>query len=185
MEPLRELGVQKSFKFIVYSILAVVYHNLIDHLFYISYARTIFLTILGAKIGTSTIIMDVKFFNWHHKGPKGLAIGNDCFVGDQTLIDFYDEVILEDQVTIAQRVTILTHTNVGYKDHPLQKFFPKSSKPVIFKSGSVVGAAATILPGVIIGRQSFVAAGSVVTKNVPPHSVVAGVPARVMRILKQ
>jgi len=185
MKALKEIGIKKTLRFVMYSLAQVIYHQLINHLLFFSPARKIFLELLGAKIGKNSIIMDVKFFNWHHTGPKGLKIGKDCFIGDETLIDLYDKVILEDQVTIAQRVTILTHTNVGYSDHPLQKFFPKTSKPVIFKSGSVVGAAATILPGVIIGQESFVAAGSVVTKNVPPRSLVAGVPARVIRSLKK
>lgn len=184
MKATGEIGIRKVFRFIAYSLLQVVYHRIVNHLLFFSPFRKIFLQLLGAKIGENTIIMDVKFFNWHHLGPKGLKIGKDCFLGDETLIDLYDRVVLEDQVTIAQRITVLTHTNVGYKDHPLQKFFPKTSKPVIFKSGSVVGAATTILPGVIIGQESFVAAGSVVTKNVPPRSMVAGVPARLVRKLK-
>lgn len=184
MKATSEIGIRKAIRFLAYSLLQVIYHRIVNHLLYLSPFRKIFLQLLGAKINKNTIIMDVKFFNWHHMGPKGLKIGKDCFIGDETLIDLYDQVVLEDQVTIAQRVTILTHLNVGYIDHPLQKFFPKSSKPVIFKSGSVVGAAATILPGVIIGRQSFVAAGSVVTKNIPTRSLVAGVPAKVIKKIK-
>lgn len=181
MMAVKELGLKLSFRFIIYSFVAVVYHYLIDHIFYIPFARKLFLTFLGAKIGSDSIIMDIKFFNWHRKGPQGLKIGKDCFIGDGAMIDLYDAVILEDQVTIAQMVTIITHLNVGYRNHPLQKFFPKSSKPVIFKQGSVIGASSTILPGVTIGKESFVAAGSVVTKDVKPKTLVAGVPAKIVR----
>lgn len=184
MRAISELGFKKTLRFVLYSFLQVLYHEIVNHLFYIPIARKLFLQILGAKIGSDTVIMDVNFFNWHHKGPGGLKIGQECFIGDRTLIDLYDDVTVEDQVTLAQRVTVLTHLNVGYQNHPLQKYFPKTSKPVIFRRGSVVAASSTILPGVTVGSKSFVAAGSVVTKNVPPQSLVAGVPAKFVRKIK-
>lgn len=176
-----EVGTRKTMRFILYCVVQIIYHNLIDHILYYSTARKLFLQLLGAEIGKYSILMNVKFFNWHHSGPSGLKIGKECFIGDETLMDLYEPIILEDQVTIAQRVVILTHLNVGYKNHPLQKFFPRHSKPVIFRKGSVVGAAATILPGVTIGPKAFVAAGSVVTKDVPANTLVAGVPAKKIR----
>ncbi|MDP3973600.1 MAG: acyltransferase [Candidatus Daviesbacteria bacterium] len=179
MKATEEIGVEKTIRFIVYAILQFIYGLLI-----LPPLRKVFLTLLGAKIGSNSIIMNVKFFNWHHKGPQGLVIGSDCFIGDETLIDLYGSVTLENEVTLAQRVTVLTHLNVGYFDHPLQKYFPKSTKPVLFKRGSVIAATVTILPGVTIGHQSFVAAGSVVTKNVPDKTLVAGVPARSIRKIK-
>ena len=181
MKALKEIDAEKVIKFAIFGILQILYHLLIDHIFNIPQARKIFLQLLGVTIDKDSILMHVQFFNWHHKGPKGLKIGKDCFIGDETLIDLYDNVVLEDQVTIAQRVTILTHINVGYKDHPLQRYFPKEVKGVIFKEGCVIGAASTILPGITVGRQSFVAAGSVVTKNVPEKTLVAGVPAKIIR----
>ena len=174
-----EIGLKKTLKFAVYSFLQMIYH-----LCFLPPLRKTFLILLGAKIGKHSVLMDVKFFNWHHKGISGFKVGNECYIGDETLIDLYDQVILEDQVTIAPRVTILTHQNVGYKDHPLQKYFPKFSQPVVFKSGSVTGAGSIILPGVIIGKESFVAAGSVVTKNVPARTLVGGVPAKIISKIK-
>jgi len=184
MKASEEIGNKKIIIFFIYGIVSVVYHRIVNHWLYFPPIRKVFLQLLGAKIGKDSIIMDVAFFNWHHKGPAGIQIGNECYIGDQTLIDLYNDVILEEQVTIAQRVTVLTHTNVGYKNHPLRRYFPKFSKPVIFEKGSVIGASSTILPGVIIGQQSFVAAGSVVTKNVPPSTLVAGVPAKIIRKIK-
>ena len=125
-----------------------------------------------------------EFSNFYHKGFPGLKIGRDCFLGDEVLIDLYDEVEIENQVTIAQRVTLLTHINVGYKDHPLQKYFPKKSQPIKINSGSFIGAGSIILPGVTIGEESFVAAGSVVTEDVPNNTLVAGVPAKPVRKIK-
>lgn len=181
MKSASEIGLRKTFKFITYSFLQVVYHHIINHFLFFPQARKLFLILLGARIGKDSILMDVRFFNWHHRGAKGIKIGNECFIGDETMIDLYDEVILEDQVTLAQRVLVLTHLNVGYHNHPLQRHFPKTSKPVIFKNGCVIGAASTILPGIIIGQQSFIAAGSVVTKDVPNRTLVAGVPAKIVR----
>jgi acetyltransferase-like isoleucine patch superfamily enzyme len=54
---------------------------------------------------------------------------------------------------------------------------------VVVEAGSFVGAGVTLLPGVRVGRGSFVAAGSVVTEDVPPATLVAGVPARAVRAL--
>ena len=184
MKALEEIGLKKTLKFILYSFLQVIYHQVIDHLLNFPQVRKFFLIILGVKVGTGSIIMNVKFFNWHHKGPLGLKIGDYCFIGDETLIDLYDRVELEDHVTLAQRVTVLSHLNVGYSDHPLQKYFTKNSKPVKFKRGCVIAAACTILPGVTIGSESFVAAGSVVTKDIPANTLVAGVPAKAVRKIK-
>lgn len=184
MKAIDEIGGKKTIRFILFSLSEVIYHRLVLHLFFFPPARKLFLRILGAKVGKNTIIMEVKFFNWYHRGPSGLKIGNDCFIGDETLIDLYDEVVLENQVTLAPRVTVLTHMNVGYSDHPLQKAFPKMSKPVIFKSGCVVGAASTILPGITIGKESFIAAGSLVTKDVPSDCLYAGNPAKLLRKIK-
>lgn len=176
----KEVSLDKAIRFFTFSLLQAVYGLLV-----FPQLRTIFLKLLGANINSNAIIMNVKFFNWHQKGPKALIIGKDCFIGDETLIDLYDEVVLEDQVTLAQRVLILTHINVGYADHPLQNIFPKKSSKVVFKKGAVVGASSTILPGVTIGEKSFVAAGSVITKNVPANTLVGGVPAKIIRKIKQ
>jgi acetyltransferase-like isoleucine patch superfamily enzyme len=146
--------------------------------------RAVWLRLLGATIGTRTILHDLRFFNTYRRGLGGLTIGNDCFVGDECLLDLAEEIRLEDHVTLAERVIVLTHTNVGYRDHPLQAHFPPMAAAVTIRRGSFVGAAVTILPGVTIGPEAFVAAGSVVTADVPPRTVVAGVPARTLRTLE-
>src|SRR3990167_6805521 len=168
MKAIEEIGIKKTFSFAAFSVIEIIYFLMIFPPF-----RKILLQIFGTEIGKNSVIMNVKFFNWHHLGLKGLKVGKECFIGDDVLIDLYDQVILEDQVTIAQRVNILTHLNVGYRNHPLQKFFPKFSKPVVFKRGSVV-----------VAEESFIAAGSVVTKNVQRRTLVAGVPAKVIRKIK-
>jgi putative colanic acid biosynthesis acetyltransferase WcaF len=145
--------------------------------------RAPWLRLLGARIGRRTILHDVRFFNLYRRGLAGLDIGEECFVGDECLFDLAESVRLERQVTLAERVLILTHTNVGYRDHPLQGRFPAVAAPVVVEAGSFLGANVTVLPGVRVGAESFVAAGSVVTEDVPPRTLVAGVPARPLRAI--
>ncbi len=106
----------------------------------------------------------------------GLEIGDECFLGDECLLDLAEGVRLESQTTLAERVLVLTHTNVGYRDHPLQRHFPAMAAPVTIRRGAFVGANVTVLPGVEIGAGAFVAAGSVVTKSVPPTPWSRGCP---------
>lgn len=145
--------------------------------------RRAWLRLLGARIGAGSVLHDVRFFNLYRRGLSGLVIGRRCFLGDECLLDLADSIELGDEVTLAERVLVLTHTNVGYETHPLQSLFPASEAPVVFESGCFVGASVTILPGVRVGTASFVAAGSVVTRDVPPRTLVAGVPARTVRDL--
>jgi maltose O-acetyltransferase len=145
--------------------------------------RAALLRLYGARIGRRVVLHDVRFFNLYRKGLAGLRIGNECFLGDECLLDLAEAIELHDQVTLAERVLILTHTNVGYRDHPLQAHFPASVGPVTLERGAFVGAGALILPGVRVGEAAFVAAGAVVTRDVPARTVVAGVPARPLRTL--
>jgi maltose O-acetyltransferase len=146
--------------------------------------RAPWLRLLGARVGRRAILHDVHFFNLYRRGLPGLSIGEECFLGNECLLDLAEAVTLEPRVTLAERVVILTHTNVGYSDHPLQRLFPAAAAPVTIRAGSFVGASATILPGLAIGPESFVAAGAVVTQDVPPRTLVAGVPARPVRSLQ-
>jgi acetyltransferase-like isoleucine patch superfamily enzyme len=178
MKAFSEIGFGRAFKFGLLTLLMIPYRFTL-----VPQVRRLWLGILGAKIGGRSLLHDVHFFNLYRRGFGGLEIGTECFLGDECLLDLAEGIRLEDQVTLAERVLVLTHTNVGYKDHPLQKHFPPSAAPVVFERGCFVGANATILPGVTIGKESFVAAGSVVTESVPPHTLVGGVPARVLRNL--
>jgi maltose O-acetyltransferase len=179
MKALDEIGFARAARFAFFTLAMVPYR-----LALFPPLRAAWLRLLGARIGRRTILHDVRFFNLYRRGPGGLRIGDDCFVGDECLFDLADEVRFEDHVTLAERVLILTHTNVGYRDHPLQPHFPAMAAAVTIRRGSFVGAAVTILPGVTIGPEAFVAAGSVVTADVPSRTVVAGVPARPLRTME-
>jgi acetyltransferase-like isoleucine patch superfamily enzyme len=111
-----------------------------------------------------------------------LTVGDDCYFGRELFLDLQDRIVIEDQVTISHRVMILTHTDAGTS--PLRdEFIATTQAPVIIRRGAYVGANVTILQGVEIGESSVVGAGAVVTRSVPPASVVAGVPAKTVRTL--
>lgn len=179
MKALREIGVGRAARFAFFTLAMVPYR-----LALFPPLRSSLLRLLGARIGRRAILHDVRFFNLYRRGFAGLFVGEDCFLGDECLVDLAEGVHLEAQVTLAERVLILTHTNVGYKDHPLQEHFPPRTGPVLVRRGSFVGAQSTILPGLTLGPRAFVAAGSVVTEDVPAGTLVAGVPARPIRTLK-
>jgi acetyltransferase-like isoleucine patch superfamily enzyme len=179
VKALREIGLARAARFGLYTVAMVPYRLLL-----FPQLRAPWLRLLGARIGPRAVVHDVRFFNLYRRGLGGLEVGAECFLGDECLLDLAEGIRMEDQVTLAERVLILTHANVGYADHPLQGLFPASAAPVVLERGCFVGASATILPGLTIGRESFVAAGSVVTRDVAPRTLVAGVPARHVRDLR-
>ena len=95
-----------------------------------------------------------------------------------------DHIEIGENSTLAYGVTILTSANPNGPENKLSKLYPKMTAPVIIGADVWVGANATILPGVIIGDFSIIAAGAVVTKNVPSGVLVAGNPAIVKKKLR-
>jgi acetyltransferase-like isoleucine patch superfamily enzyme len=180
MKALDEIGWRKALRFGFFTLAMLPYRAAL-----VPPLRALWLRLLGARVGARTILHDVRFFNLYRRGLAGLTIGRECFLGDECLLDLAEAVVLEDQVTLAERVLVLTHTNVGYVDHPLQVHFPPQAAPVTLRRGCFLGANVTVLPGITIGERAFVAAGSVVTADVAPATLVAGVPAKVMRTLSQ
>lgn len=178
MKALEEIGWRRAARFGLVTLAMVPYR-----LALFPPLRAAWLRLLGARIGPRAVLHDVRFFNLYRRGLGGLEVGAECFLGDECLLDLAEAVRLGPQVTLAERVLILTHTNVGYRDHPLQPHFPPLAAPVVIERGCFIGAQATILPGLTLGPESFVAAGSVVTEDVPARTLVAGVPARPLRSL--
>ena len=143
--------------------------------------RVAALRLLGAHVGKGCVILDCSFFNAYHYGFKTLTIGNHCFIGDEVMIDLRGETTIEDSATVSNRVSLVTHMNVGFPDHPLQRRYPTKESSILLKKCCYIGLGAIILPGVTVGEESVVGAGAVVTKNVPPGAVVVGVPAKVVK----
>jgi acetyltransferase-like isoleucine patch superfamily enzyme len=115
------------------------------------------------------------------------AVG-DIIIGDYTRIGIHNTIIgpvnIGSHVNLAQGITV-TALNHNFSDST-QRIDQQgvTTLPVIIADDVWIGANAVILPGVTIGRHSVVAAGAVVTHDVPPGSVAAGVPARVIKQLK-
>ena len=112
------------------------------------------------------------------------AVG-DVIIGDHTRIGLHNTIIgpveIGNNVNLAQGITV-TALNHNFSD--TNKRIDEqgvSTNPVTIEDDVWVGANAVILPGVTIGEHCVVAAGAVVTKDVPPHSLVAGVPAKVIK----
>ncbi|MDF1553858.1 MAG: acyltransferase [Deferrisomatales bacterium] len=95
------------------------------------------------------------------------------------MFDLTGKISIEDEVTLAPRCTILTHQDVGQR--PLAKVYPATRGETVLGKGCWLGANVTVLNSVVVGENSAVAAGAVVTKNVEKNTVVGGVPARLIK----
>lgn len=119
------------------------------------------------------------------KGFYGtLKIGEGSHIGDFTLVDVCADITIGANVAIGPRCTIYTHDHDYTVNQDIPWHGTPKTKPVVIMDGAWVGSNVTILPGVVIGRGSIIAAGSIVTRNVEPHTLVAGVPAKTIRQLK-
>ncbi len=139
----------------------------------------------GADIHPDALLHPVTLTRTYEQGFRNLSVGKGSFIGAECLLDLTERIVLEENVTLGNRVMIITHQNVGFPAHPLHRYFPASSASVRILRGSYIGANATILPGITIGPLGVVAAGAVVTADVPAKTVVGGVPARVIRTLEE
>ena len=112
------------------------------------------------------------------------AVG-DVIIGDHTRVGLHNTIIgpvtIGNHVNLAQGITV-TALNHNFAD-PNKRIDEQgvSTTLVVIEDDIWIGANAVILPGITIGHHSVVAAGAVVTKNVPPHSLVAGIPAKVIK----
>lgn len=97
------------------------------------------------------------------------------------------QIIIGDRVSIAPNVTIISESEPNNSPHLASISYVKENlikdEKVIIEDDAWIGASVTILPGVKIGKGAIIGAGAVVTKNVQPYTVVAGIPAKVIRTL--
>ncbi|OBG93808.1 hypothetical protein A5697_03780 [Mycobacterium sp. E3251] len=114
----------------------------------------------------------------------GIRIGTDVYMGfDIELETNYPELVrIGNHVTISHRCIISAHMG-SPSDTPVKRSYPLSSKPVIIEDGAWICIGAIILPGVTIGENAVVAAGAVVSRDVPANTMVGGVPARYIKRL--
>lgn len=128
----------------------------------------------GARVGRNVRIVSSARF--HLTGE--LTVGDETWIGHQALIVGGDaEVCIGTHVAIAPRVLLVTGTHELHQDQ-IRAAGPGYSLPIRIEDGAWIGAGATILGGVTVGRRAMVGAGAVVNKHVLPNTVVAGIPAR-------
>lgn len=109
---------------------------------------------------------------------RGAHIGRDTFIDRTVLLDglYPEQITIEDDVRIGPRAVIVCHTTAGMRLRECG--VPFSVKPIHIGKHAMICTGAIILPGVTIGEGGLVAAGAVVSQDVPPYTVVAGNPAR-------
>jgi maltose O-acetyltransferase len=134
--------------------------------------------VVGVRIGSGSSIhlgLYLWFFGPGHLRRTGAAIGNNSIVNRNCCLDGRGPLHIGNNVSISPDVTILT-TQHRYDDPA----FGLVSAPVALEDHAWIGMRAMIMPGVRVGRGAVVAAAAVVTRDVEPLTIVAGVPARVV-----
>ncbi len=114
----------------------------------------------------------------------GVKVGQRVFIGQGVYIDAHPEALeIGDDVLISPNVQILTHKRdlTTFQYGKKYRDMPHVTKPVKLCDNCFVGLGALIMPGVTIGEGAGVASGAVVTRDVPPHTIVAGNPAKPLR----
>lgn len=135
----------------------------------------------GIQIGENTIVMYgavLHVYNFRNLPHSGIKIGKDSLVGEYTVIRGQGGVSIGDRVYTSPFTQIIAVNHVF--DDPERPFVEQgiTAEGISIEDDVWIGSGAIITDGVTVGKGSVVAAGAVVTKDVPPHTVVAGVPAR-------
>jgi len=137
-----------------------------------SVLRVFLLRLFGARVGQSVVIRS----NVNIWFPWRLNVGDYVWLGEEVFILNLASVKIESHVCISQRAFICTGS------HDYQKSeFPMINKPIVVHSGVWIAAQVFVGPGVEIGAQSVVSAGSIILKDVPSNVVVQGNPAQVVK----
>lgn len=120
---------------------------------------------------TSSVHFRAEFYR-----PEAVTIGEFCTIGDTCFLDGRETIVIGDSVNIGSHVSIYTRQHdVDSPD------FAETGGPVRIGRYAWLGSHCIVLPGVTIGEGAVVAAGAVVTRDVAPYTLVAGVPARFVR----
>lgn len=131
--------------------------------------------ITGQEIHAGTVV----FPPFHTNFGRSIRFGKNVFVNHGCTFLDLGGITIEDEVLIGPKVSIIT------ENHPLDPASRRSliCKPVLLRRNAWIGAGATILPGVTIGENAVVAAGAVVTSDVPDNVLVAGIPAKIIKTI--
>ena len=129
--------------------------------------------ITGSEIDQTTTV----FIPFYTNFGRFIQIGKNVFINHACSFLDMGGITIENNVLIGPKVNFIT------ENHPLDAVNRRAlvSKPIVIKRNAWIGAAVTILPGVTVGENSVVAAGAVVTADVPANSIVGGVPAKFIK----
>ncbi len=138
----------------------------------------------GVSIGDNTLIMHgsvLHVYNFRGLPHAGIRIGRDSLIGEYNVIRGQGGVTIGDRVYTSPGTQIIAVNHVF--DEAARPFVEQgiTAEGIVIEDDVWLGSAAIVTDGVRIGRGAVVAAGAVVAKDVPPHTVVGGVPARVLR----
>lgn len=135
--------------------------------------RAILSDIIGTEIHESTTLFPPFYTNF----GKFISIGKNVFINHACSFLDMGGITIEDEVLIGPKVNLIT------ENHPINPDNRRAliTKPIIIKRKAWIGTGATILPGVTIGENSIVAAGAVVSKDVPDNVIVGGIPAKFIK----
>ncbi len=135
----------------------------------------------GIDIGAGTIVMHgaiLHVYNFREMPQSQIKIGRDSLIGEYSVIRGQGGVQIGDRVYTSPFTQIIAVNHVF--DDPARPFVEQgiTAEGIVIEDDVWLGAGAVITDGVRVGRGAVVAAGAVVTKDVPPHTVVGGVPAK-------
>ncbi len=158
----------KTIKLIIYQFILYVTNRGIAYIPFHVLRLGWYRLLLGGLGNKSSILMMVTL-----KNPRNITIGQHCVVNSRVLLDGRNG-----KLHIGDHVQISYETNIWTLEHnPQDPQFGDRGGDVIIDDYAWIGSRATILPGVHIGKGAVIAAGAVVTKDVPAFHIVAGVPA--------
>lgn len=140
----------------------------------------------GIEIGERTIIMHgaiLHVYNFRDMPQARIKIGRDCLVGEYSVIRGQGGVEIGNRVYTSPFTQIIAVNHVF--DDPTRPFVEQgiTAEGIVIEDDVWLGAGAVITDGVRVGKGAVVAAGAVVTKDVPPHTVVGGVPAKPIKVI--
>jgi acetyltransferase-like isoleucine patch superfamily enzyme len=136
--------------------------------------RAVFSDLIGHKVDESFSLIPP----FYTTGGENIRVGRNVFINQNCTMYDLGGIDIADDVMIGPNVSIITS---GHPIEPSQRRAFVIAKPIVIERSVWIAAGATIIGGVTVGENSVVAAGSVVTRDVPPSTLVGGNPARVIR----